>query len=204
MRKLFAAGSGLLAWPRRCVHPTVIGVIATALVACGGPDGSGSPVDESAVTAGSPAPVTAGATAVSGSSVPAPAGLARIGGLDLEAATYEVADVLDAEGGAELGAMLETLDLEPDEVSFVAAVDPGGRLAIGHWELPGRDAGAIMEAWEAVAPAGWRSATLGGESILSGRSADGSLAWALARDGVFLYVVTDDERLVEAAAAAVP
>jgi len=127
----------------------------------------------------------------------------RIGALELEVAEYQVPEVLDAEGGAELGAMLETLGLATNEVSLVIAVDPADTLAIGRWKLPDRDAAAILAAWQGAAGSGWRSDTLGGEAALSGRGPDGSIAWAVARDDAFLYIVTDDRSLAEAAAEAI-
>ena len=128
----------------------------------------------------------------------------RVGDLELEVVPYQVPEFLDAAGGVELGAMLDTLDLDTSEVSLVIAVDPAGTLAIGLWQLPDRGASAILSAWEGAAGSAWRSDTLAGEAALSGRGPDGSTAWAVARDDVFLYVATDDRSLAEAAVDAIP
>ncbi|HEX5591254.1 MAG TPA: hypothetical protein VFX65_13265 [Candidatus Limnocylindrales bacterium] len=110
-------------------------------------------------------------------------------------------DALGGAGGPQLQAMLEALDLTPAEVTLVMAVDRSGQLDIGRWELPGRDAAAILAAWAAAAGAGWVSATLAEEPALAGRGPDGRRAWAVARDGLFVYVVTDDPDLAAEAIA---
>jgi hypothetical protein len=118
--------------------------------------------------------------------------------------SFDVPDVLGGEGGAQLSTMLETLGLEPADVRLVIAVDPAGSLGIGRWELPGADADAILSAWDDASRGDWQSETLAGEPALFGRGPDGSRAWATARDGIFLYIATDDPSLAEAAAEAVP
>ena len=192
-----AAGSGLRAWPRRSL-PLAVGVLALAVVAvaCAGPDGSTPPSDTSA-TATRPASGSATQTTPAGSP-----NVESIAGLELQVATYPVPDVLDGEGGAELAAMLETLGLLPADVGLEVAIDPAGTLSIGRWQLPGRDADAILSAWDEAVDGAWASETLAGAAALSGRGADGSRAWAISRDGLLVYIVTDDRDLAEAAAAA--
>lgn len=194
--------------PRRFVRPATAGpalLLAAALVACGASDGSTPP--ESTASAG-PLAATPGGT-VSGSVDPSidpgtAAGLDRIGGLKLESTAYPIADALAAEGGEELGVMLDQLGLEPEEVELTIFVDAGSSVGISHWALPGADAEEILAAWAAADPSGdWRSASLDGVPSLEGHGPDGSTAWATARDGVFLYVTTADRSLAESAAAAI-
>jgi hypothetical protein len=128
-------------------------------------------------------------------------GLDEVAGIRLESAEVDVPSVLQEPGGPELAAMLETLDLEPSEVTLLVAVDPEGRLAIGHWELPGADADAILDAWAGAAGSSWDRVTLAGAAALAGIGPDGGTAWATAADGVFRYISTDDRALAEAAAA---
>ena len=197
MIALGAVGSGLRAWPRRSL-PLAACVLALALatVACGGPDGSAAPADSSS-TAASQSSDGATGTAVAGNP-----SLERIAGLELQVASYAVPDVLDGEGGARLAGMLETLGLRSSDVALQIAIDPGGSLAIGRWQLPGRDAGAILSAWDEAVDGAWASDTLVGADALSGRDPDGNRAWVTARDGIFLYIVTDERDLAEAASAA--
>jgi hypothetical protein len=195
-------GSGLRAASRST--STLLGglLLAAVIGACDGPAGPG-PAGPSDAVDGSSAP----GGAVGGTDTSGPPGsveattLERIGGLELDVAPLAVPEALDVEGGAELAAMLAELDLAPAEVGLTVAVDPGGRLAIGHWQLPGADAGRILDAW-ARAAGGWSSETLAGRPALAGRGPDDGLAWAAAADGVFLYVSTDDRALAEAAVAA--
>jgi hypothetical protein len=190
-----AAGLGLRASPRRSLCLVAAGAaLIAAVAACStSADGSRPPAADTSLVLPNPSGVAA--------TIPAEAqGLQHVGGLDLQVASYDVPDVLDAEGGAELAAMLNTLGLRPTDVGLVIAVDPGGGLAIGRWELPDRDAGAILAAWGDAAGGDWDSETIAGRPALSGHGADGSLAWATAADGVFLYIVTDDRDLAEAAA----
>jgi hypothetical protein len=125
----------------------------------------------------------------------------QIAGLELQVASYAVPDVLEGEGGARLSAMLEALDLGPEDVLLEIAVDPDRRLDIGRWQLPGRGAGAILAAWDDAIDGEWTQDTLAGQDALRGRGTDGSQAWVTARDGLFLYIITDDPELAEAAAA---
>ena len=200
MLAIGAAGWGLRASLRRSLRCCGLALVLTALlVACGEADGSTSPANASG---GSIDLTDPSGDAAFGTAPPEARGLEQVGGLDLEVASYEVPDVLDAEGGDELSAMLEALGLQPENVSLVIAVDPAGSLAIGRWELPGSNAGAILSAWDEAAGGDWQSQTLAGEPALSGRGVDGDHAWATARDGVFLYIVTDDRALAEAAALA--
>jgi hypothetical protein len=190
-----AAGRGLRVSSRRSLSLAAAGIALVASVAAcsSAPDRSTAPAAEDSPIVSNPSVVAA--------TIPAEArDLEQVGGLELQVASYDVPDVLDAEGGAELGAMLDSLGLQPTDVGLVIAVDPDGSLAIGRWELPDRDAGAILSAWGGAAAGDWDSETLAGQPALSGRGADGSLAWATARDGIFLYIVTDDRDLAEAAA----
>ena len=191
-----AAGPSFRAWSRRS---SLLLACALVLSACAdaAPDGSAGP-DGVASLPGATGGVTtpnasAGAAAQS-------LGLEVIAGIELESATYDVPSVLEQEGGPELAAMLETLGLEPSEVSLLVAVDPGGRLAIGHWELPGADAASILAAWAAAAAGDWEETTLAGLPALAGRGPDGGTAWATAADGVFRYISTDERVLAEASA----
>lgn len=192
-----AAGSGLRAWPRRSL-PLTAGVLglAFAVVACAGPDGSTPPADGS----------TTPTRSASGSAIQTtPAGspdVESMAGLELQVASYPVPDVLDGAGGAELAAMLETLGIQPADVDLEVAIDPAGTLAIGRWQLPGRDADAILSAWGEAVDGTWASETLAGANALSGRGTDGSRAWATARNGLLIYIVTNDRDLAEAAATA--
>jgi hypothetical protein len=192
-----AAGLGLRASPRRLV-PVAAGVLALAFaaVACAGPDGSTPPADASATA---PRPASGSATATTAPGSPT---VESIAGLELQVASYPVPEVIEGEGGAELAAMLETLGLRSADVDLEVAIDPAGTLAIGRWHLPGRNADAILSAWDEAVDGAWASETFAGTDALSGRGADGSRAWVTARDGLFLYIVTDDRDLAEAAAAA--
>jgi hypothetical protein len=173
-------------------------VLVAALAACGGPDGS----DQPSTPADANGSTASGGGTVSGS-VPAEAqGLERVGDLDMQVSSYDVPDVLEGERGEQLSAMLDAVGLEPADVRLVIAVDPAGSLAIGRWELPGADAGAILSAWDEASGGDWQSDTLAGEAALHGVGPDGSRAWATARDGVFLYIATDEPSLAEAAAEA--
>jgi hypothetical protein len=191
-----AAGRGLRVSSRRSRFIAIaVGLVAAVAACTTSPDPSAPPATDGSQAVSDQSGVT--------SSIPAEAqALEHVGGLDLQVAAYDVPDVLDAEGGAELGAMLDNLGLQPADVGLVIAVDPADSLAIGRWELPGRDAGSILAAWDDAAGGDWEPETIAGQPALSGHGADGSLAWATARDGVFLYIVTDDRDLAEAAAGA--
>lgn len=200
------AGRGLRASPRlrvRAIADLAL-VLVLGVAACGGSGASGSaqgPGSGDAAEGGSAAG-SDGSTPGSGADPAAALIPDRIAGLELEVVSYPVPDRLDEAGGPLLATMLRALDLIPAGVSLVIAVDHAGRLAIGRWELPGRKADAIRAAWKEAAGTGWQSTTLGPESALTGHGPDGSQAWAVARDGVFLYLVTDDPQLAEEAAAA--
>jgi len=170
-------------------------VLSHALVACGGPDGSDAPN-------GNDAPDQSAGGGTSGSaSVEGGGDLARLGGQDLEVASYPVVDALAAEGGPAIASMLDSLDIDPAEVDLTLAVAPGGDPTVSDWRLPGASAEAILEAWAASAPGAWSSTTLSGQPALMGSGVDGSPAWALAVDGRFLYVRTDDVDIAEEVAA---
>ncbi|MGH2445418.1 MAG: hypothetical protein ACRDGD_05190 [Candidatus Limnocylindria bacterium] len=209
MVDFLAAGWGLRALPRRTrLVGLLFGLLVGLLAACGSPEGSAEGSAE--VLSGSPGDglmATPGGVVIdpsgSGDAAGAALGLDRIGDLELQSTSYSVTDALEAEGGEELALMLESLGLEASGVELVIAVDPDGAVGISHWQLPGADAGEILSAWEAAADGSWRSETLAGAPALAGEGPDGGSAWATARDGVFLYVTTDDRTLAEAAASAI-
>ena len=195
-----AAGWGLRASLRRSLRRSAVAfALVAALAACGGPNGTSQPTASPTDAAVS---TDSGGGAVS-ASVPAEArGLERVGDIRMQVASYDVPDVLEGEGGEQLSAMLAAVGLEPADVRLVIAVDPAGSLAIGRWELPGADAGAILSAWDEASGDEWQADTLAGQPALHGRGPDGGRAWATARDGVFLYIATDEPALAEAAAEA--
>jgi hypothetical protein len=168
------------------------------MAACGGPDGSEAPngndaTDQSAGDATSPGSPSDGGGG----------DLARLGDQDLEVASYPVVDALAAEGGAAIRSMLDSLDIDPAEVDLTLAVAPGGDPTVSDWRLTGLSAEAILDAWAAAAPGTWSSTTLSGQPALTGTGVDGSTAWALAADGRFIYVRTDDVDIAEEVAASV-
>jgi hypothetical protein len=178
----------------------LLAVSGAALVGCGGPDGP-TPI-------GSPAGAASSAEASGGEGGASGAGaeaqeLAHIGGEDLEVVAYPVGDALEAEGGDSIQTMLDELGIDPAAVSLVLAVAPGGDPAISSWELPGVDAAAILDAWEASAPGRWEPETIGDSPALVGEGVDGDRAWALAVDGRFVYVHTDEADIAEEVAAAI-
>jgi len=192
------AGWALRGSPRASAIAALALVVVLGVAACGDSGSAGS-----APRPGAGDGSAAGSVgSASDSTDPAGALLPdRVGDVELEVVSYRVPDALDGVGGPQLATMLGTLDLTPADVSFVMAVDRAGLLDIGRWELPGKDADAILVAWKEAVGTGWRSAPLGGEPALAGRGPDGRQAWAVARDGVFVYVVTDDPRLAEEAVA---
>jgi hypothetical protein len=123
--------------------------------------------------------------------------------VDLEVADFEVADALSAEGGAAVASMLQSLAITPADVELTLAVAPGGDPTISDWHLPGGSASEILDAWADSAPGTWSSTTLAGVPALSGRGLDGSSAWAVATDGRFVYIRTDDADIAEEAAAVI-
>ena len=164
------------------------------LAACGGPDGSRSP-------AGS---ADAAASIVGATFKPAPSredpgsgDLGRPGGQDLEVVTYSVEEALSAEGGEAIGSMLNSLEVDRDAVDLTLAIGAGGEPTISDWRLPGASADAILDAWEEAGPGNWSSVTLAGLPALSGEGPDGSVAWAIAVDGRFVYIRTDDLAIAE-------
>lgn len=168
--------------------------LALVLVACGAPDGSRSP-------AGS---ADAAASIRGAAFTPAPSGedpgsgdLGRPGGQDLEVVTYSVEEALSAEGGEAIGSMLNSLEVDPDAVDLTLAIGAGAELTISDWRLPGASADAILDAWEATGPGNWSPVTLAGLPALTGQGPDGSPAWAIALDGRFVYIRTDDVAIAE-------
>lgn len=186
--------------PPHRTRPFIGGLLlAAVLVACGStaPDGSARP--GSSGDPGVTGPEGSGAAAAGGGTTSG-FSLDRVAGIDLEVSPLTVPESLDLDGGPQLAAMLEALGLGPSQVGLTVAVDPAGRLAIGHWQLPGASADAILDAWAGAS--GWAETTLGGRPGLSGTGPDGGSAWASAADGVFLYISADDRSLADAAAAA--
>jgi len=180
--------------------------VALLLVACGGPDGSLPPSGPAAASPRGEAFTPMPGTDASSGRDPDVAGsgdLDRLGGRDLEVAGYPVEDALAAEGGEAAEAMLASLGVDPADVGLTLAVAPGGDPTVSDWGLPGASAGAILDAWDAAAPGTWSSTTLGGLPALSGSGPDGSSAWALAVDGRFVYVRTDDPTIAEEVAVTV-
>ena len=179
--------------PLRFLRIGLAFALSLALVACGGPDGSDAPNDPNA-----PDQTAGGSDAQGGAGA---GDLTRLGGEDLEVASYPVVDALAAEGGAAIASMLDSLDLDPAEVDLTLAVAPGGDPTVSDWRLPGASAEAILDAWAAAGPGNWSSTTLAGRPALAGSGPDGSSAWAVAAEGRFLYVRTDDVDIAEEAAA---
>jgi hypothetical protein len=177
------------------------------LVACGGPEGSaapaGSAADQSAQTDDTASRDDASSGPASDSSNGGD--FARLGGVDLEVADYGVEEALAAEGGDAVASMLRSLEIDPGDVELTLAVAPGGDPTISDWHLPTGSAADILEAWAESAPGTWSSTTLAGRPAMSGQGLDGSSAWAMATDGRFVYIRTDDPALaIEAAAAIAP
>lgn len=200
---------------RASLPPMICAVLTLALllVACGGPDGSAGPQDPTTAGQSAGARSSPGARSSAGEVGSTPASdrsaggeggdLARLGGADLEVAPYPVADALAAEGGDAIGSMLRALRVEPANVELTLAVAPGGDPTISDWRLPGASGEAILEAWAASGPGTWSSSTLAGLPALAGDGPDGSSAWAVAIDGRFVYIRTDDLAIAEEAAAVV-
>lgn len=177
-------------------------VILIGLAGCGGPDGSAPPSGAAdAAVGGRSGDATPGGEIVGspagGSGLPSGGALDRIGGAELEVASYPVAEALAAEGGDAVRRMLGSLDLDPAEVELTLAVAPEADPTISDWRLPGAEARAILAAWADAAPGAWSADELDGVPALSGRGPDGSSAWALAVDGRFVYVHTADRAVAE-------
>lgn len=180
--------------------------LAFLLVACGGPEGSNTPMSAAAADAsarGGESPDDAGQPA-SGSAASQPehsADFGRLDGTELETAAYPVDDALAAEGGVAVASMLRALGVDPADVGLTLAVGPGGDPTISDWQLPGASGEAILAAWRTSAPGSWSSTTLGDVAALAGEGLDGSSAWAVATDGRFVYIRTDDRAIAEEVAA---
>lgn len=191
-------GRGLRALPRFLL----VGGLGILVASCGTahPDDPGLSAD--GASPGQPGiagtePLAAIDGGVSGAVLPT-----RIGELELQVASFSIPESLDGAGGEELRAMLDELELRPVDISLVVAVDAARTLAIGRWGLPGRSSEAIRSAWLDAAGESWSYTRIGRVDALGGPSPDGNRAWATAGDGVFVYVVTDDRSLAEAALAA--
>ena len=180
----------------------LIGLVALAAVACGGPTGSTSAAAPSASARGGVFTPEPGVSAAAG--VPErSAALTRIGGVDLEVVDFSVEEALGAEGGDTVSAMLADLGIVAGDVELSVAVAPGGDPAISDWLLPGVSADDILGAWKAAAPGEWGSATLDGLAALEGSGPDGTRAWAFALDERFVYVRTEEKSIATEVAAAI-
>jgi hypothetical protein len=200
-----AAGLGPRAGFRRLRLVVALGVIV-ALAAC-----TSVPADGTAAASGEPAQgapgnadraragsVGGGAGASGGAGVALPD---RLGDVKLTVLAYQLPDSLDARGGRELDALLSQLGIDPSEATLHLAVDPRGALAIGRWGLPGRAEDEIRAAWLQATNGTWRETEVDGETMLTGPGPDDSTAWATARDGVFIYVVTQSAATAATAVA---
>ncbi|HET6380898.1 MAG TPA: hypothetical protein VFH63_07660 [candidate division Zixibacteria bacterium] len=125
----------------------------------------------------------------------------RLGAVKLTLLAYPLPDSLDARGGRELDALLAQLGIDPGEATLHLAVDPRGALAIGRWGFPGRTADEIRAAWMQATNGTWREIEVEGGTMLTGPGPDDSTAWATARDGVFIYVVTQSAATAASALA---
>lgn len=167
--------------------------LALLLVACSGPEGSGSPPASAPDSASSP-----GGEVTGGRSVPTrSADLTEIGGVELTVVDYSVDDALAAEGGDAIGDMLDDLGIEPSDVELSLAVAPGGEPTISDWHIPDTSAEAILEAWDAAAPGAWEADDLAGVPALVGSGVDGTSAWVVAAPDRLLYVRADDRASAE-------
>ncbi len=172
-------------------------VVALLIVGCGGPDGSGGPSGAAPTDFNSSADGSAPTASSSSTAGGIGGDLARVGGADLEVASYPVEDALAAEGGDAIDSMLSALEMDPSDVELTLAVAPGGDPTISDWRMPGASADAILEAWGASAPGTWTSSSLDGVPALTGNGPDGSSAWVLAADGRFVYVRSDDQAIAD-------
>lgn len=120
-----------------------------------------------------------------------------IGGIPMDTVSYSVDAALAAEGGDAIAGMLEALGIVPADVELTIAVGPDADPTVSDWRLPGADAASVLDAWQAEAPGEWSSDQLGGVPALVGRGVDGATGWALATDGRFVYVRTEDRSLAE-------
>lgn len=168
--------------------------LVLVLVACAAPEGSRSPAGSADAD---PSIRGAAVTPAPSGGDPGSGDLGRPGGHDLEVVTYSVEEALSAEGGEAIGSMLNSLEVDRDAVDLTLAIGAGGEPAISDWRLPGASADAILDAWEGAGPGNWSSVTLAGLPALSGEGPDGSSAWAIAVDGRFVYVRTDDLAIAE-------
>lgn len=195
MRNLVPAGERGLRASLSCTSPlTTLSLVLVLLVACGGPDGSRLPAGSADAAAS-----VGGAAGTPGPSRedPGSGDLGRPGGQDLEVVSYSVDEALSAEGGEAIGSMLSSLDVDRDAVDLTLAIGAGGEPTISDWRLPGASADAILDAWEEAGPGNWSSETLAGLPALTGEGPDGSTAWAIAVDGRFVYIRTDDLAIAE-------
>lgn len=199
-----AGERGLRASPPSSLTWTL--ALALLLVACGGPEGPNGPNEPPSgshsafAAAGGTADDPAAPASGSGSDS-SPAGragdLRRLGSQDLETAPYPVEDALAADGGVAVASMLRALGVDPADVDLALAVGAGGDPTISDWHLPGASAEAILAAWRTSAPGSWSSTTLGDAAAMAGEGLDGSSAWAVATDGRFVYIRTEQRALAE-------
>ena len=180
---------------RSAVAVTTLG-LALLLAACGGAEGSASPLASSSPD-GASSPGGAVISEPSASVPPRSADLTDIGGVELIVVDYSVDDALAAEGGDAVRAMLDDLGIETSAVELSLAVAPGGDPTISDWHVQGASADTILDAWEASAPGVWEADTLSGIPALAGSGVDGSSAWVVASPDRLLYVRTDDRSMAE-------
>jgi hypothetical protein len=212
-----AAGRGLRASPLRRLSRSPI-LIARGAVILAALLGAGAIIAAMTGFWSSPANVSAtgadGATNSSalsgarGAGTPAPGTVpgfpTQIGNLQMIAVQYPASDVLAKPGSDAMKAMLTRLSVDPAGVRLTAAVDPQKHLSVGVWTIPGANASALLEAWQAVATSSedWKADEIAGLSVLVASVGSGGTAYAAATDGRFIYIDTSDPLLAAAALTA--
>jgi hypothetical protein len=212
-----AVGRGLRAppvrgLPRRPVLIAGSAVILAALLGAGAIiaalTGFRSSPTNSSATGANGAKNSSVSSGARGAGTPAPGTVrgfpTQIGNVQLIAVQYAASDVLARPGSDAMKAMLTRLSVDPAGVRLTAAVDRQKRLSVGVWTIPGANASALLEAWQAVATssAGWKADEIVGQSVLVAHLASGGTAYVAASDGRFIYIVTSDPLLAAAALTA--